>query len=270
MPRTDEPRDQRLADWDVRRYVVVGSTMDVAADAIDGGTITGPTVFVADHQDAGRGRADRRWRSVPGTALQMTAVLDVPVPAAGLGPVPLLVGVAVAEALAELDPSLDLALKWPNDVLVAGRKAAGILVVSRITGPVATLRVGIGITLLDAGSPDGSPTGLAHLVGPGGIDLTRDRLMVGILGRLHDISVQPWTKHVHNGLVRWRARAAYLGERVSVVDNGYERIGTMLGIDAGGALRLREDDGTVVTVVSGDLTRGPRPVGTEETTTGVR
>ncbi|HEV2527241.1 MAG TPA: biotin--[acetyl-CoA-carboxylase] ligase [Thermomicrobiales bacterium] len=259
-----------MAGWTVHRYAVVGSTMDVAADAIAAGQIEGPTVFVSDHQDAGRGRADRAWRSVPGTALQMTAVLDVVVPALGLGPLPLLVGQAVADALAERDPALDLSLKWPNDVLVGGRKVAGILVVSRAAGNLATVRIGIGITILDSGTPDGSPTGLAHLAMPDGIDIVRDQLMAEILPRLHDISLEIATDGAARELARWSRRAAMLGEPVMVVDNGRERIGIMLGIDETGALLLQERDGTTITVVSGDLTRGPRPIPAQDPGTGAQ
>jgi BirA family biotin operon repressor/biotin-[acetyl-CoA-carboxylase] ligase len=247
-----------IAGWDVRRYATVTSTMDVAAELIADGPLAGPTVIVADHQTAGRGRADRTWRSTPGAALQMTAVMALPLPAQRLGPLPLLVGCVVADSLEALDSSLGLALKWPNDVLLAGRKVAGILVVSRSAGPVTTVHVGIGISILDPSGPDGGKTGLDHLVGPDGVEPVRERLLHGILDGLTRVSGELRSDGGAAGLVRWRRRAILLGERVMVVDAGREQTGILVGVDQSGALRLQTDDGSTITVVAGDLTRGPR------------
>ena len=85
-------------------------------------------VFTADFQTAGRGRLDHVWKSCAGKNLMMSAVVDV----SGLEPervatFPLVVGLSVCEAVERMGQSLQLLLKWPNDVLVGGRKLAGIL-----------------------------------------------------------------------------------------------------------------------------------------------
>jgi len=85
-------------------------------------------VFTADYQTAGRGRLDHKWLSPPGTNLMMSVVLSVE----GLSPehvstLPLVAGLAVARGLSPLTGGLSPKLKWPNDVLVDGRKLAGIL-----------------------------------------------------------------------------------------------------------------------------------------------
>lgn len=85
-------------------------------------------VFTADFQTAGRGRLDHVWKSCAGKNLMMSAVVDV----SGLEPervatFPLVVGLSVCEAVERLGQSLQALLKWPNDVLVGGRKLAGIL-----------------------------------------------------------------------------------------------------------------------------------------------
>ena len=85
-------------------------------------------VFTADFQTAGRGRLDHVWKSCAGKNLMMSAVVDV----SGLEPdrvatFPLVVGLSVCEAVEMMGQSLQALLKWPNDVLVGGRKLAGIL-----------------------------------------------------------------------------------------------------------------------------------------------
>ena len=85
-------------------------------------------VFTADFQTAGRGRLDHKWLSPPGDNLMMSAVLDV----GGLSPeslatLPLVVGLAVAQAVGKLLGPVPSCLKWPNDVLVGGKKISGIL-----------------------------------------------------------------------------------------------------------------------------------------------
>ena len=86
-------------------------------------------VFTADEQTAGRGRLDHRWLSAPGENLMLSAVLDVAdLPPEQVATLPLAVGLAVHAAVARfLAPGREVRLKWPNDVLVDGRKAAGIL-----------------------------------------------------------------------------------------------------------------------------------------------
>lgn len=86
-------------------------------------------VFTADFQTAGRGRLDHKWLSAPGENLMLSAVLDVgDCPPDRVATLPLVVGLAVIEGLSPLLPKeLSPRLKWPNDVLVDGRKLAGIL-----------------------------------------------------------------------------------------------------------------------------------------------
>ena len=257
------PRDV-FAGWDVRRYGSVPSTMDIAAALIARGEVVCPTVVVAEHQTSGRGRADRGWRSVPGGSLQMTAIMSLPVPVMRLGPVPLLIGGIVAESLEALDASLTPALKWPNDVLIDGRKVAGILVVSRSTGDTSQLQVGIGVNIVDPDDSAGMAAGLGRLVGSNpkraAIDRVRDALLGEVLSRLLTLEGELARDGGASGLDRWTRRASLLGQPVRVLDGNRTSDGILLGVDGTGALRIRGDSGQITTVVAGDLTRGPRPL----------
>jgi BirA family biotin operon repressor/biotin-[acetyl-CoA-carboxylase] ligase len=124
----------------------VGSTNDEAARWAAAGAPHGALVL-ADHQSAGRGRRGRAWASRPGRSLQMSLVLRPRLEAGRAGLLTTLLGVAVSEAI-EVVAGLPAALKWPNDVLMAGGKVAGILVEGRVEdGSLAVAIAGIGINV---------------------------------------------------------------------------------------------------------------------------
>ena len=116
-----------MSDTVVRRLASVSSTQDAAAGLPIG------SIVVADHQTAGRGRLDRRWEAPPGGALLATFVVE-PSPLASLA-----AGVAAAEVCGP-----DVRLKWPNDLLLDGRKLAGILV--EVRGGRALVGIGLNLT----------------------------------------------------------------------------------------------------------------------------
>ena len=132
------------------RLDVVESTQAAAWELAEHGAAD-RTVVVAKHQLAGRGRRGRIWHDQPGSSLLFSIVVRPRLPVAQVPMLSLATGVAVAEALAQ-GCGLEARLKWPNDVLVGGRKIAGILLESRMTpggtiSPEITVIVGIGVNL---------------------------------------------------------------------------------------------------------------------------
>lgn len=160
--------------WNIHHRAVTGSTNQDALNGEPG------DVFTADLQTAGRGRLDHRWLSPPGENLIMSAVIGVD----GLSPeevatLPLVVGLAAAKAVAALlGDGGAVRLKWPNDVLVCGRKICGILC-ERSGGRVIA---GIGLNANQVQFPselEGRATSLAAETGSNRIDLAdlRDNLL---------------------------------------------------------------------------------------------
>ncbi|MFT3861773.1 biotin--[acetyl-CoA-carboxylase] ligase [Micropruina sp.] len=135
-----------------------GSTnADLAAEAVAGAP--SGAVLVADHQRAGRGRFERRWEAPPGTSVAVSVLLrpgDVPMERWLW--LPLVTGVAVAEGLRSA-AGVDAAVKWPNDVLIEGRKVCGIL--SERVGDAAVIGMGINTTLAADELPVPTATSLA-------------------------------------------------------------------------------------------------------------
>ena len=114
-----------MIDWRIHHKDETESTNLDARAGVHG------DVFTADYQTAGRGRLDHKWLSPPGANLMMSVVLSVAdLPPEQVATLPLVVGLAVCKSLASLFPlpsSLFPLLKWPNDVLIDGKKIAGIL-----------------------------------------------------------------------------------------------------------------------------------------------
>lgn len=230
-----------------------GSTNDVAWEALAAGTPDG-TAVVADHQTAGRGRAGRVWHSAPGLGLALSVALHAGCER-GLAPLlPLAAGLALARALDQLGARA--ALKWPNDLLLGGRKVSGILAESR-GGPAESLDrvvIGTGVNVLHrAGDfPPGLAT-LATSLALHGVATTREDVAALYLNQLEPL----WTALQEGGgdgvVAAWRGRAGFWGEAVRVTTPTGPVAGIARDLDPGGALVLETAGGARVRVLAGDV-----------------
>ena len=153
--------DRALAPdgWRVEVLDRAGSTNALVAERARAGEPSG-LVLVAEEQTAGRGRLDRTWVSPPAAGLTFSVLLRPPAEPEQLGWLPLWGGLAVARAVRE-QAGVDAVLKWPNDVLVGGRKVAGLLA-EAVTGPGGTAVVlGIGLNVTTRAEELPAPTGVA-------------------------------------------------------------------------------------------------------------
>jgi BirA family biotin operon repressor/biotin-[acetyl-CoA-carboxylase] ligase len=228
--------------------------MDELAALAEQGAEEG-TVVLAEAQTAGRGRAGRTWQSAPGTAILLSVLLRPTVSPDRLGALPLVVGLAVAEAI-EAKTGLSPRLKWPNDLLLNGGKVAGILTTARSDGAASRVIVGLGLNV--SAAPDQLPEGATSLAVGAGLTPDRDALLAAILARL-DASYRRFERSAGDfDRAAWLARAAFLGERVRVETGERTHDGLLVGVDRDGALILEEDDGGRRRLVVGDVRRGPR------------
>ena len=212
------------------------------------------TVVLAERQSAGRGRAGHRWVSPPGN-LYLSVLLRPAVPAATAAVLPLAAGVAVAEAVSEL--GVETRLKWPNDVVAGDRKLGGILVegLSAVAGLEAAI-VGVGLNLsLDPAALADDLRGRATSVrAETGRPMTVAEAAVAVLARLtvwYDALAREGTAGV---LAAWRERSVpWWGRVVEARSGGTALRGIARGLDERGGLVLDLDDGSRVTVVSGEV-----------------
>jgi BirA family biotin operon repressor/biotin-[acetyl-CoA-carboxylase] ligase len=206
---------------------------------------------VADHQTEGRGRRGRRWTAPPGAALLFSTVLRPGIPVARWPEIPLAAGCAIAEALDEVS-GIAAGLKWPNDVLVGGRKVAGILAEGVAGGsPVVILGIGVNVAQRAGDWPPDLAARACSLAELGAV-VSREELLTACLTRLG-----AWYGMLLDGgfepvRVAWRRRGL-LGARVNVA--GGE--GTAVDLAPGGELVVRQDNGrTVLLVVAEDSGAG--------------
>jgi BirA family transcriptional regulator, biotin operon repressor / biotin---[acetyl-CoA-carboxylase] ligase len=197
-------------------------------------------VLVADHQTAGRGRLDRVWVTPPRAALTVSLLVAPDrVPVARWPWLPLLTGLAVVDAVAA-STGLQASLKWPNDVLVHGRKLAGILSerIERPGGAAAVVGVGLNVSSTRAELPVATATSLA-LSGVQAVD--RGVLLVSLLQAFTGL-YEPWVAAAGNGLrERYASECSTLGRSVRVdLPTGESVSGLAVGVDDDG--RLLVDD----------------------------
>lgn len=220
--------------------------MDEAARLIAASPPHG-TAVTAELQTAGRGRAPgSRWRSAAGANLLLTLMLRRDRTAAAPATVPLRAGCALAEVAAAL--GLAPSIKWPNDLLVGGRKLAGVL----CTAADGWLLVGVGVNCNQRSFPPdaGAATSLALCLRR---NVDRARVEREVLEALHRLL------RAGDWLDRLRGRLAGVGRAARVEQGGRVVAGVLIGVDRAGALRLRTGDGAVARVLSGRLTLGPAP-----------
>lgn len=245
--------------WLIQRYDSLASTMDVASQFARF-SARERTVVVSAEQTAGRGRGGRSWKAMAGSAVFATAILRPPVAAHRLSTLPLIVGVAVAEAIEEI-ARCTVRLKWPNDVLLpvngGAAKVAGVLVTSSLRGDdVDHVLVGIGINV--RGGAQDLPAGATTIEAATSVSAAPDDVLTLLLQRFaiaYDAFV---TADGRTLLAEWLTRAAFLGEVVTLEDAGRSVTGRFVGIDEDGSLLLAEPGHPVRKMVAGDLVRGPR------------
>jgi BirA family transcriptional regulator, biotin operon repressor / biotin---[acetyl-CoA-carboxylase] ligase len=221
-------------------FAEVGSTSDVARERAMGGAPHGALV-TAGAQSAARGRQGRAWTTPPGTAVAMSMVLRDDVS-------PLLTlaaAVAVARACGE-----DARIKWPNDVLVDGRKVAGILAEGRPHEGWVVLGIGVNVAVRVEDLPE-ELRGRAGTLGRGAGDV--EPFLVVLLAELERALSAP----AADILDAWRARDALAGSEVRWADGA--GAGIARGVDDDGHLLVEREDGTVTALHAGEVHLGRLP-----------
>ncbi|MEO5989048.1 MAG: biotin--[acetyl-CoA-carboxylase] ligase [Candidatus Eisenbacteria bacterium] len=236
---------------------VTSSTNDDAWDALGAGLGDG-VVVVADRQEAGRGRNGRLWEHAEGCGLAMSIALHLGCDVRQAGLIPLGVGLALAQAAARL--GIESRLKWPNDVLVSGRKLAGVLCeVRRIPQGGDAVVIGVGVNVghtLENFSPELRVIATSFRLE--GVETTPEAVAAAFLG-----AFEPLWPELQEGdrsavLDAWSARAAFWGEPVTVRTPSGPVTGVAQRLDRDGGLVLRLEGGTERLVLAGDLELSPQ------------
>lgn len=230
-------------------HSVVPSTMLLARQEIPAGASNG-TAIIALEQTSGTGRLGRSWIS-PAGSISMSVILYPP--AIALPFMPMISTLAVACAV-ELVGGLKAEIKWPNDVLINGKKICGIMIESGITGNLvnyAVIGIGLNVNMRMEECPEiaSIATSLSDQAGK--------EISMVLVARTILEQLEKWYAAVLAGepvFHTWRDRLVTLGKQVTVKAGNAEYSGTAESVDADGSLMIRQSDGNLVTVPVGDVT----------------
>ena len=232
-----EPLRVWEALWGIPRleaYGTIGSTNDRARALAREGAPAFASVL-AEEQTAGRGREGRRWVSPPGKGVWLSTLLRPRLREAG-GLAPILTGLAVCRAVEAAIPGLAARLKWPNDVVVEGRKVAGIL--CEATGGIVVAGLGINVGQSESDFPRDLRARAGSLRSVSGRDVRRPELVGRALRELRDLTDRPVLR-LGGALAEEMARRDALRDREVVVSAGSDAFrGTARGVEPDGRLRV--------------------------------
>jgi BirA family biotin operon repressor/biotin-[acetyl-CoA-carboxylase] ligase len=229
----------------IHYFPEIGSTMDEARELAKKGAREG-TIVIAETQTFGRGRLSREWLSPQG-GVYFTLILRPRISPAYAPRMNLLAAVAVAATIRKL-LGLDPQLKWPNDVLITGKKVCGILAeMDAEIDFVNFVNIGIGINANNSVACfEKTATSLKEVLGR---EISRKELLGTLIGEIDQR--RPLLMKA-NLLKEWKDLSATLNKEVRVVSLGEEVTGRAVDIDATGALILKGKDGSLTSVLAGD------------------
>ena len=235
---------QRLAPRPFRYFDQLESTQDEALSWLQAGAASG-SVVVADEQLAGRGRSDHTWYTPPGVAVATSVILK---PDESVLPkITMLSCVAIAEVLEALDVA-NLVIKWPNDVLVDGKKVSGILPEThwdgeKLHGVVLGMGINVRVNFSDTELVDHAVSIETVLKRP----VDRTELIGSLLER-----IDYWLDHTDSLFDAWQSRLVTIGQTISI--NGID--GVAEAVDASGALLVRDAADVLHRIYAGDVYLG--------------
>ena len=236
---------------EIHYYDVVDSTQTIAHKLAQEGAPHG-TIIIGEEQTAGRGRMARPWESAKGTGIWMTVIVRPDVTPQQASSYTLVVAVAVTMAIKTLYKHIEPAIKWPNDLLINGKKCTGILTEMQAEADlVQALLVGIGINANQVAA-DFSPE-IADIATSlqleAGEEINRAALVASILHYLEQFT-ELYVKEGFASLkTLWQQLSCTIGQRIEVTTIRERFEGVASGITDDGVLQLTQDDGTIRTIM---------------------
>jgi BirA family biotin operon repressor/biotin-[acetyl-CoA-carboxylase] ligase len=244
-----------IFDPHLHHFYKIGSTNIAAMAAAAEGAPEG-SVFLAEEQTAGRGRGAHTWQSARSVGIYCSVILRPPLPPSDVLVLSLAAGLAVRAAIEQLIPAIAIDLKWPNDVLISGKKVCGILTEMNAEATrVHQVIVGVGINVNQAGFPKEIEAKATSLRLATGSEWSRVEVTVALLRALdREYRLLIEQKDARLSILRRFAEQSSWarGKQVRVQENGATIEGTTEGLDDRGFLRVRTKQG-LQTILSGSV-----------------
>lgn len=236
-------------------YDSIGSTNQKAKELAHAGAEEG-TLVVANGQTEGKGRSGRHWFSPPGLGLYISMILRPQVPAeAAFGP-HMAASLAAAHAADSVRPQGVVGIKWPNDLVAEGRKLAGVLSEVGVKGGLldwCVLGVGLNVNHTRTDFPPEFRDKAISLRELANRRVDRTGLLLAFLEGLSSWYGRFQEEGMEVLVPEWRRRSSILGRTVRVETAGEVYVGTALGLDETGALRIRLESGAEEVLHAGDV-----------------
>lgn len=240
---------------DIRVFKETASTSDITQKLAEDGVPEGAVVF-AEAQTKGRGRLGRQWLSPPGKGLWLSVLLRPALPPQQATQITVAAAVALARAV-EAQTGLPPEIKWPNDLLIGGKKVAGILTeMNAELERIHSLILGLGLNV-DQSASDFPPTlraSVSSLRLATGATVDRPELAARLLREFDADYARVVQGQFRAVAEEWERRCTTLGQRVVIHCGGRRVAGRAESLDAEGALLLRTEHGRLERIVGGDVT----------------
>lgn len=240
---------ERLPQRPIHYFPTIDSTMIEATRLAAEGAPHG-TLVIADEQTAGVGRFGRTWHSEANDGIYCSMILRLPLPASAVAVATLALGLATKEAIQQTT-GLACDLRWPNDVLVADDKVAGILAQLLDSRIVA----GVGINVNQISLPEGLRSPATSLcLAAGGRIFEREPIVAALVNKTEEFCAMLVEQGPAAILKAFAESSSYIVNRRVVYEGetGFER-GTTAGLDANGFLLVRDEAGQLCTVYTGGV-----------------
>jgi BirA family biotin operon repressor/biotin-[acetyl-CoA-carboxylase] ligase len=245
----------RIFTGPVHYFETLNSTNDLAKELAAQGAPEG-AVVVAEAQTGGRGRLGREWDSPPGAGLYVSLVLRPMLPPMELPQITLTTAVAVVRAVRRV-AGLAPGIKWPNDLLLNGKKLGGILTeMETESDRIRHVVVGLGLNVNNPGFPFELAATATSLTLEAGRTFSRVHLLQAWLEEFEELYSRFLNQGFPEILEEWKDSAVTLGKMVTVRQGPREISGQATDVAPDGALLLRIANGEMVRVTSGEITPG--------------
>lgn len=233
-------------------FPVIGSTNDFLCDNKLFNKFP-LALCVADYQEQGRGRLGRRWQSSMGANLTFSMSVSFKLPIQRVSTLSLRVGVAIAEAISQL-VSVDIELKWPNDLYYRGRKLGGILIqlVGGAKGQTSAI-IGIGINIGSQPANITTEYGVTSLNEIANLQVSRVDLLANIIAMLQKQFQQLSDAQEQDFIAQWSKYDMLANNPLEFIQQQSKESGVGMGIDANGGYKVKMADNEIVTLYGGEI-----------------
>lgn len=245
----------KLLGTEILSFDVVDSTNAVAKEKAIAGCREG-TIIIADKQTGGRGRMGRDWVSPSGKGVWMSIVLRPSIVPTKAPLITSMAAVAVMKAIQRVT-DLNVSIKWPNDILIDGKKVCGIL--TEMQGDMDIIHyvvvgIGINVNLEETDFPKELRDKATSLKMELGVNVRRVDIIQVLLKELEDIYLDYINKGNSNAIITFvKENSATVGNRICVIGVDTSIEGRAIDIDDNGALVVKLDDGQIRKIMSGDV-----------------